>query len=53
MDLVVGNPPVPITVWRTARSSDDIGRSIGARPATRLIAAYSRPGEAIVDLSPS
>jgi hypothetical protein len=51
-DLIAGDPPVPITVWRTARNSDDIGRSIGARLAARLIAAYSRPGEAVVDLTP-
>ena len=50
-DLIGGDPPVPITVWRTARSSDDTGRSIGARLAARLIAAYSRPGEAVVDLT--
>jgi hypothetical protein len=50
-DLVVGDPPVPITVWRTARTSADTGRSIGARLAARLIAAYSRPGEAVVDLT--
>jgi hypothetical protein len=51
-DLIVGDPPVPITVWRTARSSDDTGRSIGTRLAARLTAAYSRPGEAVVDLTP-
>jgi hypothetical protein len=51
-DLIVGDPPVPITVWRTARTTDDTGRSIGARLAARLIAAYSRPGEAVVDLTP-
>ncbi|MEU8606449.1 hypothetical protein AB0C29_00350 [Actinoplanes sp. NPDC048791] len=50
-DLIVGDPPVPITVWRTARSSDDTGRSIGARLAARLVAAYSRPDEAVVDLT--
>lgn len=50
-DLIAGDPPVPITVWRTARTSEDTGRSIGARLAARLIAAYSRPGEAIVDLT--
>jgi hypothetical protein len=50
-DLIVGDPPIPITVWRTARNSDDTGRSIGARLANRLIAAYSRPGEAVVDLT--
>ncbi|GAA3914039.1 hypothetical protein [Actinoplanes auranticolor] len=52
LDLITGEPPVPITVWRTARSSDDTGSSVGARLATRLIAAYSRLGEAVVDLTP-
>jgi hypothetical protein len=51
-DLIVGHPPVPITVWRTARTTDDTGRSIGTRLAARLIAAYSRPREAVVDLTP-
>ncbi|MET8147836.1 hypothetical protein ACIBSW_24775 [Actinoplanes sp. NPDC049668] len=50
-DLVAGDPPVPITVWRTARTEADAGRSIGARLASRLIAAYSRPGEIVVDLT--
>ncbi|MFB9235023.1 hypothetical protein ACFFWC_05660 [Plantactinospora siamensis] len=51
-DLVVGDPPVPLTVWRTARTPGDAGRSIGTRLAGRLIAAYSRPGEVVVDLTP-
>ena len=51
-DLVAGDPPVPLTVWRTARTPGDAGRSIGTRLAARLIAAYSCPGEAVVDLSP-
>lgn len=50
-DLVAGDPPVPLTVWRTARTSADAGRSIGARLAARLVAAYSRPGEVVVDLT--
>jgi hypothetical protein len=50
-DLIAGDPPVPITVWRTAGTTDDTGRSIGARLASRLIGAYSRPGEAVVDLT--
>jgi hypothetical protein len=50
-DLVAGDPPVPITVWRTARTPADAGRSIGARLAARLVAAYSRLGEAVVDLT--
>lgn len=51
IDLVAGDPPVPITVWRTARSGDDQSPTISARLAYRLIAAYSRPGEAVVDLT--
>lgn len=50
-DLIAGDPPVPITVWRTARTEADAGRSIGARLAARLIASYSRPGEVVVDLT--
>jgi hypothetical protein len=51
VDLVAGDPPVPITVWRTARTGGDRGASIPARLARRLITAYSRPGEAVVDLT--
>ncbi|MFJ6167220.1 hypothetical protein ACIQH6_19020 [Micromonospora orduensis] len=50
-DLVAGDPPVPLTVWRTARTPGDAGRSIGTRLASRLISAYSRPGDAVVDLT--
>ncbi|MGX1612613.1 hypothetical protein ACWIF8_01815 [Micromonospora chalcea] len=50
-DLVAGDPPVPLTVWRTARTPGDASRSIGTRLAGRLIAAYSRPGEAVVDIT--
>lgn len=51
VDLIPGDPPVPITVWRTARAGGDRGASIPARLARRLVAAYSRPGEAVVDLT--
>jgi hypothetical protein len=51
IDLVAGDPPVPITVWRTARTTTDAGRGISARLAYRLVAAYSRPGETVVDLT--
>ena len=51
IDSVAGDPPVPITVWRTARTAADAGRRIGARLAYRLISAYSHPGEAVVDLT--
>lgn len=51
VDLVAGDPPVPITVWRTARTGDAPTTTIPARLAYRLVAAYSRPGEAVVDLT--
>ncbi|MEU7171526.1 MULTISPECIES: hypothetical protein [Micromonospora] len=51
IDLIAGDPPVPVTVWRTTHSAADAGRSIGARLAYRLIAAYTRPGETVVDLT--
>jgi hypothetical protein len=51
IDLVPGDPPVPITVWRTARTGTDAGRTVPTRLAARLIAAYTRPGEAVVDLT--
>jgi hypothetical protein len=48
-DLVAGDPPVPITVWRTARTAADTGRTVGTRLAYRLVSAYSRPGDTVVD----
>ena len=51
IDLVTGDPPVPITVWRTARTDAETHTSLPTRLAYRLVAAYSRPGEAVVDLS--
>ena len=51
IDLVAGDPPVPITVWRTARSDQDASRSVPARLAYRMVAAYSHPGEAVIDLT--
>ncbi|MBM0256530.1 hypothetical protein [Micromonospora sp. 4G55] len=48
-DLVAGDPPVPITVWRTAHTAADRGGTIGVRLAYRLVAAYSRPGDAVLD----
>ncbi|MGK5741487.1 hypothetical protein [Micromonospora sp. URMC 103] len=51
IDEVAGDPPVPVTVWRTAHHPADTGRSIGTRLAYRLVAAYTRPGEVVVDLT--
>jgi hypothetical protein len=50
-DLTGGTPPVPITVWRTARTTDDTPGVIGARLAARIVSAYSEPGETVVDLT--
>ncbi|MET8197994.1 hypothetical protein [Micromonospora taraxaci] len=51
IDLIAGDPPVPITVWRTARADADPHTSLPTRLAYRLVAGYSRPGEAVVDLT--
>ncbi|MFI6163042.1 hypothetical protein ACIA59_24210 [Micromonospora haikouensis] len=51
IDLIAGDPPVPITVWRTARTGAEPHTSLPTRLAYRLVAAYSRPGEAVVDLT--
>src|SRR3982750_233446 len=48
-DLVTGDPPVPITVWRTPAGDDQT--SIPTRLAQRLVSAYSQPGEVVVDLT--
>src|SRR3954468_11663319 len=48
-DLVPGAPPVPITVWRTPAGDDRA--SIPTRLGQRLVAAYSQPGEVVVDLT--
>ncbi|GAB1644232.1 hypothetical protein [Krasilnikovia sp. MM14-A1259] len=51
IDAVPGDTPVPITVWRTARTQQDMLRPVSARLAYRLVSAYSRAGEAVVDLT--
>jgi len=48
-DLVAGDPPVPISVWRTPTGDDQA--SIPVRLAQRLVATYSRPGEVVVDVT--
>jgi hypothetical protein len=47
--VVAGELPVPLTVWRTPSGAAQA--SISPRLADRLIAAYSQPGEAVVDLT--
>jgi len=51
-DLVPGDQPVPITVWRTAREPGEDPGPIPRRLSYRLVAAYSRPGDAVIDLTP-
>lgn len=54
-DHVPGDPPVPTTVWRTAREAGEAGEGkdpIPRRLAYRLVIAYSRPGDAVIDLTP-
>jgi hypothetical protein len=48
-DLVPGTPPVPVTVWRSTRTS--AGQPVSAQLAAQLVAAFSRPGDTIVDLT--
>jgi hypothetical protein len=44
---VPGDPPVPITVWRTPASDD--GGLLGHPLAARLVAAYTRRGDTVLD----
>ena len=49
VDAVPGHPPVPIAVWRTPASGDPT--PIPDRLAYRLLAAYTTPGDTIIDLT--
>jgi len=51
-DHVPGDPPVPTTVWRTAREPGEDPSPIPRRLAYRLVIAYSQPGDAVIDLTP-
>jgi hypothetical protein len=46
VDLVPGDPPVPITVWRTPAGD---GTTLSPRLAARLLAAYTRAGDVVFD----
>jgi hypothetical protein len=48
---VPGDPPVPITVWRTPASDD--GGLLGQPLAARLVAAYTRRGDTVLDATTS
>jgi hypothetical protein len=47
IDLVPGNPPVPITVWRTPAA--DATGTMSPRLAARLLAAYTHRGDPVHD----
>jgi hypothetical protein len=49
VDVVPGDPPVPLTVWRTPAGGDPT--PIPDRLAYRLLAAYTTPGDTIIDLT--
>jgi len=48
-DFTAGDPPVPLATWRTPRDLAAVPHQVPAALAARLCAAYSRPGEPIVD----
>ncbi|MCP2323665.1 hypothetical protein HDA40_002172 [Hamadaea flava] len=48
-DVTAGDPPVPLATWRTPRDPAAGPHQVPAALAARLCAAYSRPGEPIVD----
>jgi hypothetical protein len=47
VDAVPSDPPVPITVWRTPVAGD--GGLLGHPLAARLLAAYTRRGDTVLD----
>jgi hypothetical protein len=46
VDVVPGDPPVPITVWRTPAAEAGV---MSTRLAARLLAAYTRRGDTVHD----
>jgi hypothetical protein len=54
IDVVPGDPPVPITVWRVADADDPYGREpaseLTGRTAQLLVGLYTRVGDTIVCL---
>ncbi|MGH3681849.1 MAG: hypothetical protein ACRDT2_16570 [Natronosporangium sp.] len=51
LDAVPGDPPVPVTVWRTPYEDSDGDAVIPARLARRLLGAYSNVGDAVLDVT--
>jgi hypothetical protein len=54
IDVVPGDPPVPITVWRVADPADPYRHDpdgLTGRTAQLLVALHTRPGDTIVSLA--
>ncbi|GGK40550.1 hypothetical protein GCM10010124_36670 [Pilimelia terevasa] len=49
IDQVAGEPPVPITLWRTATTGEDQPAAIGVRLAEAIVTSYSQPGDTVAD----
>ncbi|GGJ90062.1 hypothetical protein GCM10010123_19880 [Pilimelia anulata] len=49
VDQVAGEPPVPISLWRTARTADDAPDLIGVRLAAAIITSYANVGDTVAD----
>lgn len=50
-DLVPGNPPIPISVWRTPAAYTDPNPMLPTSLLTQLAEEFSRPGQRLVDLT--
>jgi hypothetical protein len=50
VDVVPGDPPVPVNIWRLPAGEDG---PVGARLAARLLAEYTRPKDFVYDNVPS
>lgn len=49
-DVTAGDPPVPLATWRTPRDRAAGPHQVPVALAARLCAAYSHPGEPIIDV---
>lgn len=50
VDVVPGDPPVPVNIWRLPADDD---APVGARLAARLLAEYTQPRDIVYDHLPS
>ncbi|MEV0269792.1 hypothetical protein AB0H43_13520 [Hamadaea sp. NPDC050747] len=49
-DVTAGDPPVPLATWRTPRDPAAPPHHVPEALAARLCAAYSHPGDPIIDM---